>query len=1243
MASSPAIAFAEPDKSTTTKANDASVGADSDAPESNSTEPTSTPAGDGSSDATDASSADPRDGIVQSSGGAQTGTYGGGDAAADGEEEGEADISAEKTVSDTTNSGDQESDDGSPSNEEHFATPDSVTQADKADGADDSGATDPLSTAQNATENSVPSGALEPSVSAQQAPSPAAEDSLVDDLADSQPSTVSAFSTPQEDSSGATSVPVAPAAAASPISIVTDLVSGFLGLIGLGPAATNAPAAPVQSPTLWTLLAWVRRQIEYTLFNGTPTIGYDSALNSQSEDGIITGDLAAHDSDGDPLGFSVAEGPANGSVVIHPDGIFTYTPNEAFAASGGEDTFTVMVSDAGAFHMHGLFGLFQPGQGHSSTAQVTVTVTPVDQNHGPIADPEKITRTPGDPSTGVVTGSLGISDPEGDALRYTVVTGPANGTVTIDSATGTYTYTPSTAARLIAGLPTPSANVLSVSAVETSEAPGAAFDSFTVSVTDGLNAPVTIVVDSVPVSPLETDIGIPVAYQPSPAFPASIEAGPDGRGYVLDGYGKVHAVAPDGSVLWSSPLFSDGDMVVVGASPSDSMAVSPDGSRLYVAKSSQRIVGTDVVVDGSVLVIDTSSGALIDTISVGQSAYAVTAAPDGSLYVTGADVEIGDEDPVYTWHIRVFDPAEGTPIGDPIPVGGMVLAITVSPDGRYVYYVGGEESSPSGVTVFDTVTGVKTPIGPSGGVAAGIPSLRPDGKQMYLMGGSVVVDTDPTSPTYLDVVHVAGPELFGGYVPIGVAAGFSADSSVAYIPVASYGEDNQPNGWAIAAVDTVDFGLIELLPVGVMPTGIAMSSNGQQGYVINSGVDLTDAGAPPHGTVSVIIVGPVGNYAPTARIPAFKTVNVDSATGIVTGTMNVNDADGDPLTYELTSGIDPAIGTVTVDSATGMYVFTPTKQARQNAYKTAGPDTVTFTVTASDGQASVAVDVTAAISALDPPPPPPPPIDDRLTSGEQLKAGQYIESKNGRYRLYMQKDGNLVLYDEQRSHKALWASATDGQSGAHAVMQSDGNLVVYRGSKALWSSHTNGQKGAVLVVQNDGNLVIYKGSTAAWDRHAGVLVPPAPPPSTGKMARPLTSYTVTSEYGAGRNHTGIDLAAPAGREVYAAADGVIWFEGWGTSNSPGQRSNWMGDAAGISILIQHDSLGVYTGYAHLSQTVIDIGQVVKKGQLIGKVGCTTRVSGGCTGPHLHFEVLPMPLSSSRGIYGRVNPRNYLSF
>ncbi|GAA1698776.1 hypothetical protein MMUR_26800 [Mycolicibacterium murale] len=148
--------------------------------------------------------------------------------------------------------------------------------------------------------------------------------------------------------------------------------------------------------------------------------------------------------------------------------------------------------------------------------------------------------------------------------------------------------------------------------------------------------------------------------------------------------------------------------------------------------------------------------------------------------------------------------------------------------------------------------------------------------------------------------------------------------------------------------------------------------------------------------------------------------------------------------------------------------------------------------------------------------------------------------------------------------------------------------------------------------------------------------PPPPPPPVSPWTRPVNGYRVTQEYGGA--HTGIDLALGAGQPVYAAADGVIYFEGWGTSGNNGARSNWMGTSAGISVLIQHDAQGVMTGYAHLSRTVIDQGQRVSKGQVIGYVGCT----GQCTGPHLHFEVLPMPLNSRTGIYGRVNPRNYMS-
>lgn len=146
----------------------------------------------------------------------------------------------------------------------------------------------------------------------------------------------------------------------------------------------------------------------------------------------------------------------------------------------------------------------------------------------------------------------------------------------------------------------------------------------------------------------------------------------------------------------------------------------------------------------------------------------------------------------------------------------------------------------------------------------------------------------------------------------------------------------------------------------------------------------------------------------------------------------------------------------------------------------------------------------------------------------------------------------------------------------------------------------------------------------------------AEPPPPSPWTRPVNGYRITQEYGNG--HTGMDLAVAAGTPVYAAADGVIYFEGWGTDGSNGARSNWMGSSAGISILVQHNSLGVMTGYAHLSRTIVDQGQTVTKGQVIGYVGCT----GSCTGPHLHFEVLPMPLNSRNGIYGRVNPRNYLS-
>src|SRR5829696_8225138 len=97
--------------------------------------------------------------------------------------------------------------------------------------------------------------------------------------------------------------------------------------------------------------------------------------------------------------------------------------------------------------------------------------------------------------------------------------------------------------------------------------------------------------------------------------------------------------------------------------------------------------------------------------------------------------------------------------------------------------------------------------------------------------------------------------------------------------------------------------------------------------------------------------------------------------------------------------------------------------------------------------------------------------------------------------------------------------------------------------------------------------------------------------------------TVTSPYGprGGRNHDGVDIAAPMGTAIRAAACGTV--------SLAGQQSGY-----GNIVCIAHTSQ-FSTCYAHLSRFGVTDGQQVQQGQVIGYVGCT----GNCTGPHLHFE------------------------
>jgi len=112
---------------------------------------------------------------------------------------------------------------------------------------------------------------------------------------------------------------------------------------------------------------------------------------------------------------------------------------------------------------------------------------------------------------------------------------------------------------------------------------------------------------------------------------------------------------------------------------------------------------------------------------------------------------------------------------------------------------------------------------------------------------------------------------------------------------------------------------------------------------------------------------------------------------------------------------------------------------------------------------------------------------------------------------------------------------------------------------------------------------------------------------------------ITSGYGRrwGRMHKGIDIAAPIGTPIMAAAPGVVVSAGW---NSGGY---------GKLVEIKHPD-GSLTLYAHNSRIFVRRGQQVGQGQRIAAMGST----GYSTGPHLHFEVHP------RG-RGAANPMAYL--
>ena len=697
--------------------------------------------------------------------------------------------------------------------------------------------------------------------------------------------------------------------------------------------------------------------------------------------GAISGAVSGSDQFGDTISYSVADGngPAHGSVALHADGTYTYTPTGDWVG-GQTDSFTVTVAD-----------------GHGGTTTQVVTVS--EQNFGPT----DAAGTAGTFRGGSVSGSFTATDADGDATHTTATA--SHGSVTVN-ADGTYTYTETDAN--FTGKDTVSftttdghggtttvtttVDVGDGASVETGTTGGSghgaiggkvtgadAFgDTMNFSIADG-NGPAHGTVE------LHADGSY--TYKPTgdwvggqtDSFTVTVDDGHGGTTTQVVTVTETNVGPADtagatsvdrGQAATGSFAATDGDgdaTHTTATAAHGSVTVNADGTYTYT-ETDKAFTGTDTV---TFTTTDGHGGTTTATASVtiGDGATIETGASGGSGHgaiggaVSGSD-QFGDK--------ISYSVAEGDG-----PANGKV---ELHSDGTYTYtptgdWVGGQTDSFTvtvsdnhGGTTTQVVTVTETNVGPTDSVggAAGDRGASITGK--FIASDA---EGDATSTTATAEHGTVTVDAQGHYTYTETDKGFTGTDTVTFTTSDGHGGTTT----VTANVEVGDGATITTTATGGSGDGHAAvggAVSGSDQFGDSMRYSLAQDGGPAHGSVEVNADGsytytPGANWQAGNGVDSF-TVTVDDGHGgtttqvvtvnltdnaptidSVTGAsghgnanivVNASDTDGDTLSGTVVSG--PAHGTVSVN-ADGSLHYTDT-----NANWQAG-QTDSFTVKVDDG------------------------------------------------------------------------------------------------------------------------------------------------------------------------------------------------------------------------------------------------------------------------------------------------------